>query len=127
MLTSHGYDVRVAVDAHAALAEIGTRAPAAMIVDLHLPGVDGVTFIRGLRDGDRHAGMPVALMTADYLLDERVSAEIDALGAPLYYKPLWEDDLVEIVERLVGAPGKSRRAAEKSPSPSRAGDERPPI
>jgi len=127
MLTSRGYDVRVATDAHEALLEIDKRAPAAMLVDLHLPGVDGVTFIRRLHDGVRHAGVPVALVTADYLLDDRVSTEIDALGAPLYYKPLWEEDLVEIVERLLGGSEKFRAPAEKSPSTPRVSDERPPI
>jgi hypothetical protein len=44
------------------------------------------------------------MMTADYLLDDHVTAELHALGVPLYFNPLWEEDLVEIVRRLLGRP-----------------------
>ena len=91
-----------------------------MVVNLHLPGVDGITLIRRVRGDRRHARVPVALMTADYLLDDRTTNEIESLGAPLYFKPLWEDDLVEIVERLLARSEEIPAACEKIPADSAA-------
>jgi DNA-binding response OmpR family regulator len=108
ILGSHGYDVRVAVDAEAGFCEIERRRPTVMLVDLHLPIIDGVEFLRLLRRNADHADLPVAMMTADYLVDDRVTDELKTLDAPLYFKPLWEEDLVGLVERLV------ERAAEFS-------------
>lgn len=45
--------------------------------------------------------MPVAVVTADYLVDERVTRELQVLGAQLYFKPLWEEDLIRIVRDLL--------------------------
>jgi CheY-like chemotaxis protein len=40
------------------------RKPDAIIKDIGLPGMDGVTFAHWVRDDDRSADMPVALMSA---------------------------------------------------------------
>lgn len=103
MLGACGYEVRVAVDGKAGVAELAKCDPAALIVDLHLPDVDGVTFVRRLRESVNHRHLPVAIVTGDYLLEDRVAVELTALGAGLYFKPLWEDDLVDIVRRLIGS------------------------
>lgn len=103
ILTSHGYDVRVAVDANAALREMDRRLPAALLVDLHLPLVDGVELIRRIRGG-AHAHVPAALMTGDYLIDDSVVEALRAIQVRLYFKPLWEEDLVAIMQALLPAP-----------------------
>lgn len=40
-------------------------------------------------------------MTGDYLIDDRVTDELQALGVPLHFKPLWEEDVLQIVESLL--------------------------
>src|SRR6185436_11091194 len=99
-LTLHGYDVRVAPDAESGFLEIERRAPGALLVDLHLPIVDGIEFLKTLRQRREHDGMPAAMVTGDYLVDDRVTNELQALGVSLYFKPLWEEDLVAIAHRL---------------------------
>ena len=103
MLRSHGYDVRVAPDADKGLHEISQCPPAAVVVDLHLPGLDGVAVLARLRSSARHADLPVAVVTGDYLVDDDVADRVKALGGALFFKPLWEEDLVRIVRGLVGA------------------------
>lgn len=103
MLKAEGYGVRVAPDARSALVEIERRVPAAVVMDLHLPITDGLEVLRELRATARHAHMPVAMVTGDYLVDERVTRELQVLGARLYFKPLWEEDLIRIVRALVPA------------------------
>ena len=119
MLAARGYDVRFATDAETGLTEFKTCRPSALVVDLHLPGVDGLEFLRILRQSDLSAGIPVAMMTADYLLDDRVTDELKRLAAPLYFKPLWEEDMVEIVERLLERSGEFSPGSGKTPVASR--------
>jgi DNA-binding response OmpR family regulator len=115
VLTVHGYEVRVEMDADAGLREMQRRRPSAMLVDLHLPGVNGLEFLRRARSNGDLAGVPVAMMTGDYLLDDRMQGELQALGVPLYFKPLWEEDLVAIVERLIAQAGELSARCEEMP------------
>jgi CheY-like chemotaxis protein len=101
MLTAHGHTVRVVSDAEAALQEVDRDMPAVALVDLHLPLADGVEFVRQLRSRGTLPSLPVALMTGDYLIDDRVTDELKALGIPLHFKPLWEEDVLKVVESLL--------------------------
>ena len=101
MLEAEGYAIRVTLDAESALVEIERAVPAAVLLDLHLPVTDGLEFLRRLRATARHAHIPVAVVTGDYLMDERVAREIQVLGAQIHFKPLWEEDLVRIVRDLL--------------------------
>lgn len=101
ILKAEGYGVRVAPDAQSASVEIECAVPAAVLLDLHLPITDGLEFLRRLRATGRHAHIPVAVVTGDYLVDERVTRELQVLGAQLYFKPLWEEDLIQIVRDLL--------------------------
>src|SRR3954454_20037498 len=54
-----GYDTRVAADGHAALAAVAERAPDLIVLDLMLPGVDGLEAWPRVR-----ANSAVTLLTA---------------------------------------------------------------
>ena len=101
MLKAEGYGVRVAPDAQSAFVEIERAVPAAVVLDLHLPITDGLEVLRRLRATASQAHIPVAVVTGDYLVDERVARELQVLGAQLYFKPLWEEDLIHIVRDLL--------------------------
>ena len=101
ILKRNGYGVRVARDAESGLMEIHRDAPAAVLLDLHLPTADGLEFLRQLRASAPHARMPTAVMTGDYFLDEEVARELGRLGAKLYFKPLWEEDLLRLIDDLL--------------------------
>jgi DNA-binding response OmpR family regulator len=49
ILASCGYEVRVAPDAETGFLEIERRMPAMLLVDLHLPAISGVDFLRQIR------------------------------------------------------------------------------
>ncbi len=107
ILKAEGYGVRVAHDAQSAFVEVERAVPAAVVLDLPLPITDGLEVLRRLRATSRHAHIPVAVVTGDYLVDERVARELQVLGAQLYFKPLWEEDLIRIVGDLLPARGYS--------------------
>ena len=101
MLQLEGYDVRTALDAEAGLREIAESRPDAILLDLRMPSVDGVGFLRRLRSRVRDRDIPVAIITADYFLSDAVTREIHELGAVVCFKPLWLADLLGLTERLL--------------------------
>ena len=60
-LTARGYDVDTAPDGERALALAADRLPGVVILDLGLPGIDGVDVIRGIR---AWSTMPIIVLSA---------------------------------------------------------------
>ena len=101
MLRLEGYQVRTAVSAEKGLQEAQESHPDAIILDLRMPLVDGLGFLRQLRARDEHSSTPVAIVTGDYFLDDAISTELRELGAELRFKPLWLEDLVGLARNLL--------------------------
>ena len=101
MLRLEGYQVRTAVSAEKGLIEAEQSQPDAIILDLRMPLVDGLGFLRRLRARDNQRETPVAIVTGDYFLDDSVSNELRELGAELRFKPLWLEDLVGLARNLL--------------------------
>jgi len=101
MLRLEGYQVRTAVTAESGLKEAQASHPDAIILDLRMPLVDGLGFLRQLRSRDEQKTTPVAIVTGDYFLDDAISTELRELGAELRFKPLWLEDLVGLARNLL--------------------------
>jgi two-component system, OmpR family, response regulator MprA len=96
-LQCEGYEVRTAADGEAALRQV--TGANAIVVDLRMPILDGLGFLRCVRDGDEH--VPVVIVTGDYLIDDAVTTEFQKLNARVVFKPLWLDELVTLTAALV--------------------------
>ena len=103
MLRLEGYQVRTAINAESGLQVAEESHPDAIILDLRMPIVDGLGFLRRLRERDTQRTTPVAIVTGDYFLEDNVSRELRALGAELRFKPMWLEDLVGLARNLLGA------------------------
>jgi CheY-like chemotaxis protein len=101
MLVAHGYIVSALATVEAALADAAQHLPDAVLLDLHLPLTDGLECLRRLRAVPLRLRVPVAILTGDYFIDDRVARELHDLGARIHFKPVWEDDLHQIVQQLV--------------------------
>jgi DNA-binding response OmpR family regulator len=101
MLRLEGFAVRTASNAAVGLREAEAAKPDAIILDLRMPLVDGLGFLRQLREKESSRHTPVAIVTGDFFLEDEVSAEIRALGAELRFKPLWLEDLVGLARNLL--------------------------
>jgi len=101
MLRLEGYHVRTAMTAERGLREAIESRPDAIILDLRMPLVDGLGFLRQLRQNTDQRRTPVAIVTGDYFLDDSVSSELRELGAELRFKPLWLEDLVGLARNLL--------------------------
>jgi DNA-binding response OmpR family regulator len=100
-LRLEGYQVHTANSAEAGLREARDREPDAIILDLRMPLVDGLGFLRQLREGDAQRSTPVAIVTGDYFLEDEIASQLRALGAELLYKPLWLEDLIGLARTLL--------------------------
>jgi CheY-like chemotaxis protein len=111
MLQAAGYDTHAEATVAAGLAYLENARPSVVILDLHLPDGTGLDCLRRLRSWPQHRHLPVAILTGDYFLDEDLARELSTLGARVFFKPVWEDDLLRIVSQLLGsAHGISARA-----------------
>jgi len=101
MLTLEGYAVKTAFNAETGLKLANESLPDAIILDLRMPLVDGLSFLRRFRALDAEQTIPVAIVTGDYFLDDTVARELRELGAELRLKPLWLEDLVSLARNLL--------------------------
>ena len=101
MLTDDGHEVRAIRTVEAALAEAAIQAPDVILLDFHMPVMDGLECLRQLRSEPLSLTVPVALLTGDYFLDDNVIQQLQSLGARIYFKPVWDTDLHHILEALV--------------------------
>jgi CheY-like chemotaxis protein len=97
-LEAAGYPVRVAATGESGLASVRERKPAAIILDVLLPGIDGWEVLRRLKADDGTRDIPVIIVT---VVEER---EVGlALGAADYLvKPIHRDALITCLARFVG-------------------------
>ncbi len=78
-LSKEGFEVSAAMDGESGLAAARRGAPDVVVIDLMLPGIDGLEVCRALRADDRTAHIPVIMLTAkDTESDRVVGLEIGA-------------------------------------------------
>lgn len=107
ILTLAGYTVVTTLSAEAGLREAESTLPNVIIVDFHMPDINGLEFLRRLRLNDANLHTPVAVVTGDYFLDDTTSAAFKKLGAEVRFKPLWVEDLEILIRALLHSPDRS--------------------
>ena len=45
--------------------------------------------------------MPVAIITGDHCVKDALATEMQELGAALFFKPLWVEDIVDLTRTLL--------------------------
>src|SRR5947199_9945771 len=97
-LAAEGYDVRAVSDGGAALAAIERSAPDALVLDVALPGVDGLAVCRRLRA--KGLAVPVLMLTARDSVTDRVDG-LDAGADDYLVKPFAPEELTARVRALL--------------------------
>ena len=106
-LEREGYQVREAADGYAALDILAEAQPDLIVMDLMLPGIDGLTLTRQLRQRSR---VPIIMLTARGDTSDRIRG-LD-LGADDYLpKPFSPRELVSRIQAVLrrGAPAEPAR------------------
>jgi CheY-like chemotaxis protein len=98
VLARRSYDVHVARHGRDALDKLPKMPPLALIiVDLLMPVMDGMEFIRQVRMGAYQPNVPVVVMSAS-------STVVPPKDIPVVHKPVSVSELLRVIEKACAAP-----------------------
>jgi two-component system response regulator MprA len=97
-LAAEGYDVSAVADGGAALARVERSVPDLIVLDVTMPGLDGIAVTRRLRA--KRLPVPILLLTARDALEDRV-AGLDAGADDYLVKPFEVQELTARVRALL--------------------------
>jgi two-component system response regulator MprA len=97
-LSAEGYDVRAVADGGLALAQVERSLPDVIVLDIAMPGLDGLAVTRRLRS--KGLPVPILLLTARDAVAERV-AGLDAGADDYLVKPFELDELTARIRALL--------------------------
>jgi two-component system response regulator MprA len=97
-LTAEGYAVAAVADGGAALAQVERSLPDVIVLDVAMPGLDGLAVTRRLRA--KGLAVPILLLTARDALHERVEG-LDAGADDYLVKPFEVEELTARIRALM--------------------------
>lgn len=103
LLETEGFEVAGAESAEEARAILATRTPDLILMDIELPGIDGIEFTRQLKADPNTAGIPVIALSAHSMPVEEQAAR--AAGCAGFIPKPWTPESLsgQVREFLAGA------------------------
>ncbi len=102
LLERQGYGVRIAYTGKEALKALEAHPVELVLLDIMLPGLDGLEVCRTIKENGRLRHIPVMMVTAKDSLDEKISGL--ELGADDYLtKPFSNEELLARIKALLRA------------------------
>jgi two-component system cell cycle response regulator DivK len=101
LLARVGHDVLQAIDAETGLALALTDHPALILMDLQLPGMDGLAATTLLKHSPFTASIPVVALTALAMKEDQAKALTAGCDAYIA-KPIQYQELYSTIDRLLG-------------------------
>ena len=100
MLKQHGWEVQMARDGVEALEMIGYETPAAVLLDIEMPRMDGYELIATVRAQEQYSTLPLVVLTSRAAAKHQQNAM--KLGASAYVvKPYQDEELLNTLNALV--------------------------
>ena len=108
-----GMDVELATDGLHALEILKNQSFDVVLMDVHMPNMDGMQATRAIRQSPSTADLPVIALTAQARTEDREAIEAAGMNAHLS-KPIDEQQLYECLRQWIGKPasGASELSAE---------------
>ena len=101
LLKLDGFEIASSINPMRAIDLAITIRPAAIILDVRMPILNGVQLLRQMRAEPLLAATPVAIVTGDYFLSETIHRELGSLRAAVRFKPLWAEELAALAKTLI--------------------------
>lgn len=99
-LEARGYDVVSARDGETAMERVVTESPDLIVLDMMMPGIDGLVVLQRLKQSPETSAIPVMMLTARKQQDDIVRAL--KLGAREYLvKPFMPEELLTRVQNIL--------------------------
>jgi CheY-like chemotaxis protein/anti-sigma regulatory factor (Ser/Thr protein kinase) len=83
-----------------ALAAVRSRRPDLMLLDMHLPDIDGMDLLQHLKTDDATAAIPVLVLSAD-ATRERIECAMTAGAAGYLLKPLDLSEFLSLIDEIL--------------------------
>ena len=105
MLKQHGWTVQMARDGVEALEMISLETPAAVLLDIEMPRMDGYELISTVRAQEQYRTLPLVVLTSRAAAKHQQRAM--SLGASSYVvKPYQDEELINTINSLVYGAGR---------------------
>lgn len=101
MLEREGFTPVMAIDAHEALASLSSSPPDVIVVDLLMPGIDGVRLATILRQRSDTSRTPI-LMLSSLNDEDNVNRAMLAGASDYLHKPILHHHLIDKIRALMG-------------------------
>lgn len=105
ILTKHGYRVLLAANGREALALMNRHRVDAVVMDVQMPEIDGITATRLIRENPEWASIPVIALTAHAMQGDREKC-LDAGMTDYLPKPVTPKAVVECLRRQLRSGGR---------------------
>jgi len=113
LLRNAGHTVLCAVDAEAGLTLARTDRPDLILMDIQLPGMDGLAATALLKQDRATVGIPIIALTAMAMKEDREKTRVAGCDAYIA-KPLRYQELYAAIDALL-AKGEPQAASEANP------------
>jgi two-component system, chemotaxis family, chemotaxis protein CheY len=100
VLEEAGYQVLVGIDGIDAQKHLNNQPIDLIITDLHMPNLDGIGFIKVVRNHPFYANTPILFLTTDTQLNRKSEAK-DAGATGWIIKPFDQDKLISAVGKVI--------------------------
>ncbi len=108
LLKPKGYEIIEAEDGLQGIAIAAREKPDLILMDINMPGIDGMEATSRLKSSPDLAHIPVIAVTAAAMRGDR--ERIMAAGCDDYLqKPIDNDELIKLVQRFIGIPNKEAK------------------
>lgn len=101
ILTGQGYGVVEAIDGQDGLDKLALCTADLIITDLHMPNLDGISLIHGIRRNAACRFIPIIILTTEH--QEALRQAGKAAGATAWLtKPFKSQDLLMVIRKVIG-------------------------
>jgi len=99
-LSAAGYSISEAVDGKDALTKIEAQKPDLIISDINMPNMDGLTFVRKVKENPEFKFIPIIMLTTESQEEKKMEGMSIGVKAWLV-KPFKPDQLMTAISRLL--------------------------